>query len=66
MSDEIGKTAGQVWRFLKSNGPATAARIQKAIGADVPLTNQALGWLAREGKLTIERSKRTARYALCE
>ena len=66
MSDGIGKTAGQVWSFLESNGPATAARIQKAIGADAPLTNQALGWLAREGKLKIERSKKATRYSLCE
>jgi len=66
MTAKIGETAGKVWHFLKSKGPSTASRIQSGIGADAALTNQALGWLAREGKLNVERSKRYTRFSLRE
>jgi len=67
MSEIIGETAGKVWDFLKTNGPAPAKRIQKAIGEDAALTNQAIGWLARESKLAVDRSqKNNPIYALRE
>lgn len=66
MSDRIGVTAGQTWAFLCEQGPSSANQIQKRIGADAALTNQAIGWLAREGKLNIDRSKRTVLYSLSE
>jgi hypothetical protein len=66
MSEKIGAAAGQIWMYLKSNTKVSAAQIQKAIKADAALTNQAIGWLAREGKIAIDRSKRTATYNLNE
>ncbi len=66
MSEKIGSTAGLVWTFLKEKGPATASQIQKGAGVDAALTNQAIGWLAREGKLKIDRSKKTPTFTLNE
>ncbi len=66
MSEQIGMTAGKVWSFLKANGAASSTQIQKKIGADAATTNQALGWLAREGKLKIDRSQRVAQFELME
>ena len=67
MSEMIGMTAGKVWQFLKTNGPAPVKTIQKNIGEDAVLTNQAIGWLAREGKLAINRAqKNNPTYALRE
>lgn len=66
MSDKIGTTAGLVWSCLKSDGPATAKQIQKKIGADADTTHQAIGWLAREGKLRIDRSKKSSQFELAE
>ena len=60
-----GEAAGKVWQFLSTNGPAPAARIQKGIGENAALTHQGIGWLAREGKLEIDRSqKKDATYKL--
>ena len=59
MSEIIGETAGKVWQFLKENGPAPAKKIQKGIGEDAALTNQAIGWLARESKLAVDRSQKS-------
>ena len=66
MSEVIGDTAGKVWQFLQSNGAATSNQIQKGIKADTALTNQAIGWLAREHKLAIDHKKRYAKYSLTQ
>ncbi len=67
MSEVIGETAGKVWQFLKTNGPAPAKKIEKGVGESAALTNQALGWLAREGKLSVDRAqKNNPMYALRE
>ena len=62
--ETIGATAGAVWKYLDANGPASLSAIEKAVAAPKPLIPMALGWLAREGKLVIEREGRTARYAV--
>ena len=67
MSEKIGAAAGVVWEYLKSNGPAAAAQVQRGTSLNVALTNQALGWLAREGKLAVDRSQKNGpTYALRE
>ena len=66
MTSVIGETAGTVWHHLKNHGPATTTQIQKSIGANAALTNQALGWLAREGKVTTQKRKRTTLFTLAE
>jgi len=66
MGEAIGETAGRVWQYLHSNGPATASQIKKAVNADAALANQAVGWLAREGKIATDRSKRYVRFSLRE
>lgn len=62
--ESIGVTAGAVWQYLYANGPATLYAIEKAVDAPKPLIPMGLGWLAREGKLAIEREGRTVRYAV--
>ena len=64
MSEQIGVAAGKVWQFLRTNGPATSAMIQKGTGVKQALANQAIGWLAREGKLKVADDKRTQKFSL--
>jgi len=54
----IGATAGVVWRTLSDNGPMTVARLVKAVDEPRDRVMQAIGWLAREGKLDISESHR--------
>lgn len=61
---EIGETAGQVWKFLDQKGEANLNQLKKAIKADPNLILQALGWLAREDKLHVEKKGRFITYAL--
>lgn len=55
--EAVGVTAGQVWGFLSSHGPASLSTIEREVDAPKLLVHLALGWLAREGKLLVEERK---------
>ena len=65
-TSQIGKTAGLVWNFLNDNGSISLAKLAKQIDAPRDLVMQAVGWLAREGKVDIEESGRAKTVSLCE
>jgi hypothetical protein len=50
----IGETAGAVWHMLSDGGPTTLASLIEAAGVPESLFFLAIGWLARENKITIE------------
>lgn len=56
---QIGETAGDVWKVLDRQGPVTIARLVKELEAPRDLVMQALGWLAREEKIGIEEESRS-------
>ncbi len=64
MIDQIGEIAGKVWMFLKQNGESNLNQLKKGIKADPNLILQAIGWLAREDKILIEKKERFVTYAL--
>ncbi len=66
MIHQIGEVAGKVWMFLKQNGESNLNQLKKGIKADPNVTLQAIGWLAREDKLCIEKKGRFVTYALKE
>jgi hypothetical protein len=51
--ESIGETAGVVWRVLSEGGPMSLAKLVKAVGEPRDSVMQALGWLAREGKINL-------------
>jgi hypothetical protein len=57
--EQIGQTAGLVWRALNDGGPQSLAKLVKAVDAPRDAVLQAVGWLAREDKIWIEESKRS-------
>ena len=56
--DQIGDVAGVVWHYLNENGSSTLTQLVKEIDAPRDVVMQAVGWLAREDKLTIEDEAR--------
>ena len=55
----IGETAGKIYRVLEKRGCQTAVELHHEIRIqDDDLFNQALGWLAREGKISFEKEGR--------
>ena len=61
---QVGETAGVVWHTLEKSGPMTLAQLAKKVQAPRDLVMQAVGWLAREGKVEIEESKRKRSVSL--
>nr|MBN2278783.1 winged helix-turn-helix domain-containing protein [candidate division Zixibacteria bacterium] len=51
MKEKIGTSAGKVWRILKKNDEVAISKLPKVLGESESVTYQALGWLAREGKI---------------
>jgi hypothetical protein len=55
MNAEIGEAAGKVWQALEVNGPMAKTALKTKTKLDADLLAMALGWLAREDKVVIER-----------
>ena len=66
MNDEIGVAAGRIYRFLdKNRGDAlTMSKIKAGTKIKGALFDQAIGWLAREDKINLERRGRSIFLAL--
>lgn len=56
---QIGQSAGVLWNYLRENGPTALPKLIKEAELPRDLLMQALGWLAREDKLSIDDEKRT-------
>lgn len=65
MNDKIGQAAGQIWQTLaKSQEPMTITTLSKKADVNSQMTQMALGWLAREGKLKFEEKGKTLYVSL--
>lgn len=63
----IGEMAGKIYETLEEKGETTSAKLQKGVGAsDDNLFQQALGWLAREGKINILKKGKSTKLSLCQ
>ncbi|MEQ8848286.1 winged helix-turn-helix domain-containing protein [Botrimarina sp.] len=62
--EQIGYAAGEVWGVLNGAAPMTLAALKKAIDRPAETTLLALGWLAREGKVTFAPSGRSVKVSL--
>ena len=52
MKEKIGETAGSIWNVLKERGEVDIAQLPRISKEKTAVAYQALGWLAREDKLT--------------
>jgi hypothetical protein len=66
MTEEIGTVAGAIWKALNDKGELTLTNLKKEVGRETPICEFAIGWLAREDKVVVERDKRTLRISLKE
>ena len=62
--EQIGECAGAIWKLLAEHGALSTAKIVKELDAPRDLVMQALGWLAREDKLTIDTDSRSKLISL--
>jgi hypothetical protein len=62
--EAIGSMAGAVWEYLNENGAVTLSKLARDIDAPRDTVMQAVGWLAREGKLAFHESNRSKLISL--
>lgn len=64
MHEEIGTAAGLIWRALNVKGELSLPSLKQQVEAKPPVFDWAIGWLAREDKVTITRHQRSYRVRL--
>jgi hypothetical protein len=64
MEKRIGDAAGIVWRHLDQHSEATLSELRQGTKLSDQLVLLGLGWLAREGKVSLVQDKRTLKVSL--
>ena len=64
MQEEIGTTAGAIWKILHTKGELSLSQLKKQTKAKPPVFDWAIGWLARENKIAFTQQKRSIRVRL--
>ncbi|MGH9359067.1 MAG: winged helix-turn-helix domain-containing protein [Terriglobia bacterium] len=64
LNEEVGNTAGKIWRHLSEGGPQTLTQLKRKLNGESDLVNFAVGWLAREDKVEIIPDKKNFRLHL--
>lgn len=60
MKEKVIETAGKTWRFLGQNGECSVNKLAKDLKEKESVVYQALGWLAREDKISYSiKNRRT-------
>ncbi|UCD59089.1 MAG: winged helix-turn-helix domain-containing protein [Candidatus Hydrogenedentota bacterium] len=58
IEEAFGEAAGEIYQLLNLNGAMSKTQIAKSTKLSNNLVNQGIGWLAREGKLKTEKTRR--------
>ena len=64
MDTAIGEAAGISWRYLEQHGETTLSKLKQGTKLSDQLLLMALGWLARENKLSFVQDRRSLKVSL--
>ncbi|MCK5699354.1 MAG: winged helix-turn-helix domain-containing protein [Candidatus Aenigmarchaeota archaeon] len=60
----FGTNAGKIWKALNKKGEKTAAALEKETKLKITEVHSSLGWLAREGKISADKTKTGTIFSL--
>ena len=66
LTKEIGETAGTVWTHLAKNGKTSFADLMTRTKTNPEMLNRAIGWLARENKVCLDRDAKNSYVCLTD
>lgn len=66
MNEKIGEHAGIIWRFLDRNGEITYSALVQGTKLNQKQVDRAMGWLSREGKVSIKKASNRELISLAE
>ena len=64
MPERVGLTAGNVWHYLTENGATSVAKLIRELPEEEKIIQRSIGWLAQEGKITLDTVDRVETIAL--
>jgi outer membrane biosynthesis protein TonB len=64
MPERVGLTAGDIWHYLDKNGATAVAKLVSALPEEEKIIQRSIGWLAQEGKITLEPIDRVETISL--
>jgi hypothetical protein len=53
VSERVGLTAGSIWQYLSENGATSVANLVRDLPEEEKIVQRSIGWLAQEGKITL-------------
>lgn len=62
--EESGTTAGKVWNELNDQSAMSVSALKKALAGKDASVDWAIGWLAREDKLSFRKDKNALKLSL--
>lgn len=66
MPERVGLTAGSIWHYLAENGATPVTKLVKALSEEEKIIQRSIGWLAQEGKITLDTVDRIETITLKE
>jgi len=66
MPERVGLTAGNIWHYLVENGATSVAKLVRELPEEEKIIQRSIGWLAQEGKITLDAVDRIETIALKE
>ena len=64
--EKVGEIAGKIWGILKQKEKVNISQLPKLVKEKSDITYQAVGWLAREGKILYNSEKSKVYLTLTE
>lgn len=65
-NEGLGVSAGRVWKALSETSQVSATKLSETTGLDRNEIQRAIGWLAREGKIRVERKGKNEFFSLAD
>ena len=62
--ERVDLTAGSIWHYLAENGATSVAKLVRELTEEEKIIQRSIGWLAQEGKITLEAVDRVETIAL--
>lgn len=64
MPERVGLTAGNIWHYLDKNGATPVAKLVRELPEEEKIIQRSIGWLAQEGKITLDTMDRVETISL--
>ena len=66
MPEQVGLAAGSIWHYLSENGATSVAKLVQQLSEEEKIIQRGIGWLAQEGKITLDVVNRVETLSLKE